>query len=62
MYDYLGMTLNYSQKGKIKFLMFDHIEGMLSVLPSKWPEGPDATPAAKRLFEVNDNDQKLIEE
>ena len=34
MHDYLGMTLNYTQKGRIKFQIFDYIGGMLNELPN----------------------------
>ena len=60
-HDYLGMTLDYSKKGKIQFQMFDYIGNMIKELTEGWLVGPVATPAANHLFEVNDEAEKLSE-
>ena len=60
-HDYLGMTLDYSKKGKIQFQMFDYIDNMIKELPEGWLDGLAATPAANHLFEVNDEAAKLSE-
>ena len=58
-HDYLGMTIDYSEEGKVKFYMFDYIEQILSEVDSKMMGGPSVTPAAKHLFTVNDSAVKL---
>ena len=51
-HDYLGMTLDYSVHGKVRFRMSDYIKDMLTDLPEDM-EGLSATPAALHLFEVS---------
>ena len=58
-HDYLGMTIDYSEKGKVKFYMFDYIEQILSEVDSKLMMGASVTPAAAHLFNVNDGAVKL---
>jgi hypothetical protein len=48
-HDYLGMTFDYSVKGKVKVQMIDYVEGMLDEFPIKI-EGTAQTPAAEDLF------------
>ena len=57
---YLGMTIDYSDKGKVKFTMIDYIKGMLDELPGDM-EGTVTTPASSHLFDVNDNAEKLYD-
>ena len=61
MHDYLGMTIDYSVKGKVKFYnnMFDYIEQILNEVYSKLMVGASVTPAAAHLFNVNDGAVKL---
>ena len=54
-HDYLGMTLDFSTKGKAKIKMIDYVEGMLADLPVDMA-GESATPAADHLFQVNTDD------
>ena len=52
---YLGMTLDFSRKGKVKMKirMDDYVDRMLAELPVKFQEGDkQETPAATNLLEV----------
>jgi hypothetical protein len=53
-HDYLGMTLDYSEEGKVKIKMSDYVEKMLADLPEEM-DGEAATPAANHLFDVDDD-------
>ena len=57
-HDYLGMTIDYSIKGKVKFTMIDYIKNMLEELPVDM-DGTVTTPASSHLFEVNEDAEKL---
>ena len=59
-HDYLGMTLDFSEDGKVKILMVDYIQKMLAEIPDDM-DGEAATPAANHLFEVNESADKLHE-
>jgi hypothetical protein len=61
LHDYLGMTLDYSEKGKVKIKMLDYVEKMLADLPGKM-DGEAPTPAANHLFLVDDNQTKVDEQ
>ena len=60
-HDYLGMTLDYSQKGKVVFKMDDFIDRLLEEVPGDM-DGVSATPAANHLFQVNKGGVKLDDE
>ena len=61
-HEYLGMTLDYSTKGKVEIKMVDYIDGMLAELPPDM-DGEAATPASSHLFDVNvDNPVALCKE
>jgi len=61
-HEYLGMTLDYRESGKIKISMFDYIRNMLADLPEDM-NGTSVTPAGENLFTVNqENPTKLSEE
>jgi hypothetical protein len=57
-HDYLGMTIDYSDKGKVKIDMKDYIKNILNELPVDMA-GVAPTPAANHLFDVNDEAEKL---
>ena len=61
-HDYLGMTIDYSEDGKVKIYMKDYIRNMLSEFRGK-PEVDSmkkvSTPAASHLFTVNTKGVKL---
>jgi hypothetical protein len=52
-HDYLGMTLDYSKKGKVKIKMLDYVERMLADLPDEMA-GEAASPTANHKFTVDD--------
>ena len=58
-HDYLGMTIDYSTKGKVKFYMYDYIEQILGEAELSISNGPSITPAGSNLFKVNNNAEKL---
>jgi hypothetical protein len=60
-HEYLGMTINFSEDGKVKFSMIDYVKNILDSLPEDMG-GEAATPASKFLFEVNDDAEKLDSE
>ena len=59
-HDYLGMTLDYSEKGKVMIKMIDYAEKMLADLPEEM-NGGAPTPAANHLFDVDENQTKVDE-
>ena len=59
--EYLGMTLDYTKKGKVKISMYDYIDKLLLELPSDM-NGSVKTPAASHLFSINKDAKKLQEE
>lgn len=50
-HDYLGMTLDYSQDGKVLITMLDYIQGILDEVPESFL-GKTPTPAANHLFDT----------
>ena len=59
-HDYLGMTLNFTEEGKVKIKMLDYVANMLAEAPDEM-DGKAPTPAANHLFDV-DEDSPLLEE
>jgi hypothetical protein len=57
-HEYLGMTIDFSEEGKVKFIMNDYVENLLDEVPEDM-SGHAATPAANHLFAVNDKAEKL---
>ena len=51
-HDYLGMLLDYNEKGKVKIIMSHYIHEMLAGLP-KDMDGEVKTPASSHLFTIN---------
>jgi hypothetical protein len=60
-HEYLGMTIDFWEDGKVKITMFDYIRNMLAELPADM-DGGTATPAPSHLFQVNDKDPDLLDE
>ena len=59
-HDYLGMTIDYTEVGKVRLTMFDYLQDIIASLPGELVNGRTVnTPAAEHLFEVNENAQKL---
>ena len=59
-HDYLGMTLDYSTKGKVKIKMLDSVEKMLKELPEEF-DGTATTPAGNDLFKIDEDSPKVDE-
>ena len=57
--EYLGMTINYSVKGKVSFSMPQYIEDLLLECLESIMKGTLTTPAANHLFQTNENVEKL---
>ena len=58
LHDYLRMKLDYRDHGKVKINMTDYLKNILDDLPMKY-QGGAITPAANRIFEVNNTTRKL---
>jgi hypothetical protein len=59
-HDYLGMTLDYTEKGKVKIKMTDSVAKMLKDLPEEF-DGEEATPAGDDLFKIDEDSPKVDE-
>jgi hypothetical protein len=57
-HNYLGMTIDYSEDGKVKFIMTDYVQGILDEAPDNM-NGTAVTPAASNLFVVQGDADKL---
>ena len=57
--EYLGMIINHTVKGKVRFSMPQYVEDLLSECPESIMKGTSTTPAANHLFQVNENADKL---
>jgi hypothetical protein len=57
-HDYLGMTIDYSEDGKVKIIMWDYIDRLLDEAPDDM-SGTAVTPAANHLIDINDEAEKL---
>jgi hypothetical protein len=61
-HEYLGMTIDFGEKGKVKFIMLnDYVENLLDKVPTGM-SGHAATPAANHLFSINDKADKISNE
>ena len=58
----LGMVIDYTVPGKVKFMMKDFILGVLDEFMGELMKGALATPAANHLFNVNPDCNKLRKE
>ena len=59
-HDYLGMTFDFSEPGKVKIDMCDYINSMVDDFPENMtPADIAATPAANDLFVVDDSSEPL---
>jgi hypothetical protein len=59
-HDYLGMTLDYSERGRVKIKMLDYVDKMLAYLPAEM-DGEAPSSAANHLITVNDDQIKVNE-
>jgi len=60
-HEYLGMTIDFSVPGKVKFKMNDYVENLIEEAPDDM-RGTASTPAANYLFNVNEKAVKLDSE
>ena len=60
-HDYLGMDLDYSECGNVKISMIKYLEKIFASFPEVIKSIRD-TPAADHLFQVRDDDVKLLPE
>jgi hypothetical protein len=51
-HEYLGMTIDYSEEGKVKFIMQDYVDSILEDEAPDDMEGRAVTPATTNLFTV----------
>ena len=58
-HNYLGMQIDYSTAGQVKFTMPHIISEILSQVPDSLGRGPATTPAGNHLFQVNPSAEKL---
>ena len=54
-HEYLGMTINFTDTGKVKITMYDYVDEMINELQTEMI-GKSATPAASHLFKIRDDD------
>jgi hypothetical protein len=59
-HDYLGITIGYSENGKVKFTMYDYVEDILEDMPGDM-KGTAPTPASDNLFDVDEDSAALNE-
>ncbi|CAJ1950718.1 unnamed protein product [Cylindrotheca closterium] len=52
-HEYLGVTIDFSEKGKVKFSMDDYVDRLLEEAPEDM-KGVATSPAANHLFQVKD--------
>ena len=52
---YLGISINFTDTGKVKITIYDYVDKMISELPTKMI-GESATPTSNHLFEIRDDD------
>jgi hypothetical protein len=53
-HDYLGMTMDYSEDGKVRFSMIDYIDGLLDEAPEDMA-GTAVTPTANDFFTMQED-------
>ena len=57
-HEYLGMTIDYSTPGKVKFYMHDYVENVIEAAPDDM-NGFAVTPATSRLFDIDNHSEYL---
>jgi hypothetical protein len=58
-HDYLGMQLDFSNKGKVVMTIHDYIDELIKEVPEDLLSGKASTPASNFLFNVNPKCSKL---
>jgi hypothetical protein len=59
-HDYIGITIDYSEKGKDRFTMYDYLEDILDKMPDDM-NGAAPTPASDNMFDVDEDSPALNE-
>jgi hypothetical protein len=59
-HDYLGITIDYSEKGKVMFTMYDYLEDILDEMPDDM-NGSAPTPASDNMIDVDEESPSLNE-
>jgi hypothetical protein len=59
-HDYLGITIDYSEREKVKFTMYDYLEDILDEMPGDM-NGTAPTPASDNMFDVDADSPPLNE-
>jgi hypothetical protein len=59
-HDYLGITIDYSERNKVKCTMYDYLEDILAEMPDDM-NGTAPTPASDNLFDVDEDSTALNE-
>jgi hypothetical protein len=57
-HDYLGMLLDFSQPGEVTVDMVDYLKSVIAEMPDEMI-GTASTPAARHLFQINENPELL---
>jgi hypothetical protein len=60
MHDHLGITIDYSEKGKVRFTMYDYLEDILDKMPIDM-NGTAPTPVSENMFKVDTESPALNE-
>jgi hypothetical protein len=58
-HEYLGLRLDFSNRGKVVMTMFDYISELVKETPDDLFKGPARSPASNYLFHVNPKAKKL---
>jgi hypothetical protein len=58
-HDYLGMTLDFTNKGEVKVTMIDYLKGVVNDFPEVIT-GTAITPATANLFDVRPKDERKV--
>ena len=58
-HEYLGMTIDFSDPGKVIFSMIDYVQKLIDETPEELLKGACTSPASNHLFNVNADCDKL---
>ena len=59
LHNYLGITIDYSLKGKVVFTMFDYLEDIIVECPDDLKKATSIFPANDNLFKLNEDSPRL---
>ena len=59
LHDYLGITIDYSLKGKVVFTMFDYLEDIIVECPADLKKATSIFPANDNLFKLDEDSPRL---